>query len=120
VGLGDLKNLQRAHCEWFEQALVSGRCLREDPWLEALAVGSLDFVENVKGELRSRAIYRIVEHSDGAYALREQGEAYNGDFDGKSEPLSIENAVYWNENHGSGDTLPGPTPMKFLFKLATD
>jgi REP element-mobilizing transposase RayT len=44
------------------------------------------------------------EYSDGAYALREQGEAYNGDFGGKTEPLSIQNAVHWNENPESADT----------------
>jgi len=78
--------------------------VRNDGWSEAIAVGTLAFVEIVKSELGGRAIYRIVEHSDGAYALREQGEAYNDDFGGKSEPLSIKNTVYWNQNSESART----------------
>jgi hypothetical protein len=46
-------------------------------------------VENVKSELGSKALQREVEQVGGAYALRESGEAYNGDFDSESEPLSL-------------------------------
>jgi hypothetical protein len=49
-------------------------------------------------------MHRAVENAGGAYALREQGEAYNGDFSGKSEPLSIENTLFWSENPSSSDT----------------
>jgi len=37
------------------------------------------------------AIHRSVEKADGAYTLREHGEAYNAVSRGKSEPLSIQN-----------------------------
>jgi len=72
--------------------------------LRSIAVGSLRFVESVKSELRNRVMHRAVENAGGAYALREQGEAYNGDFSGKSEPLSIENTLFWSENPSSSDT----------------
>jgi hypothetical protein len=45
--------------------------VHDDRWSEAIAVGSLAFVANVKGELGSKALHRTVEHRDGAYALRE-------------------------------------------------
>ena len=45
----------------------------------------------LKSELRSGRIHRSVEKADGAYTLREQGEAYNAVPRGKSEPLSIQN-----------------------------
>jgi putative transposase len=97
-GFGDLEHFQRAHGKWIEQALLEERRVRDERWSEAVAVGSLRFVESVKSELRSRASNRRVENAGGAYALREQAEAYNGDFGGKTEPLSIENTVFWNEN----------------------
>ena len=76
--------------------------MRNDGWSEAIAVGTLAFVESVKSELGGRAMHRGIEQKDGAYALREQGEAYNDDFGGKSEPLK--NTVYWNENSESART----------------
>ena len=78
--------------------------VRDDRWSEAIAVGSLAFVESVKSELGGRATHRAVEQKDGAYALRERGEAYNGDFGRKSEPLRPENTVLWNENAETAQT----------------
>lgn len=97
-GFMDLRDFQRAHRQWVEQALENGCAPRDDRWSEAIAVGSLVFVESVKSELGGRAMHRGVEQQDGAYALRERNEAYNGDFSGKSEPLRLENTVFWNEN----------------------
>ena len=68
--------------------------MRDDRWSAVVAVGSLAFVESVKSELGRRATHRGVEQKDGAYALRERGEAYNGDFGGESEPLGLENTVF--------------------------
>jgi putative transposase len=102
-GFTELEDLQRAHAGWGEQAL-SGHNVRDDRWSEAIAVGSLRFVEGVKSQLRSRAIHRSVESADGAYAFREQGEAYNAVFGGESEPLRIENSFFWSENVAASDT----------------
>jgi len=63
----------------------------------------LAFAENVKSELRNRAMHRTVENASGAYALRERGETYNSDFGCKSEALSIENSVSWNESFAASD-----------------
>ncbi len=97
-GFADLGDFQTARRQWVELTVENGRSAREDHWSQAIAIGSLAFVESVKSELGSRAMYRAVEQKDGAYALREPGEAYNGDFGGKSEPLRLENTVLWNEN----------------------
>ena len=72
--------------------------------LRSIAVGSLRFVESVKSELRSRAMHRTVENAGGAYALREQGEAYNGDFGCKIKSLRPENTFFWNRNPVAADT----------------
>jgi hypothetical protein len=58
----------------------------------------LSFLDNVKSELGGNAMHRAVEQVGGTYALRERGEAYNGNFARKSERLSLENTVLWNEN----------------------
>jgi hypothetical protein len=64
----------------------------------------LAFVASVKSELSGRATHRAVEEKDGAYALRERSEAYNGDFGRESEPLRLENTVLWNDNAATAET----------------
>ena len=66
--------------------------------VEAIAVGSLAFIENVRSELGSKALHRDIEHIDGAYTLREQSEVYDGNLIGDTEPLRLENAFLWDEN----------------------
>jgi len=62
-------------------------------WSEAVAIGSLAFVEKVKSELGIKALHRELEQGDGTYALRESGEAYRGQFDNKNEALRPENTL---------------------------
>ena len=50
-GFADSGDFQSAHRQWVEQTLERGRTVREDRWSEAIAVGSLAFVESVKSEL---------------------------------------------------------------------
>jgi hypothetical protein len=47
---------------------------RDDRWSEAIAIGSLSFVENVKSDLGSKATHRAFEQKDGAYAFRERAD----------------------------------------------
>jgi hypothetical protein len=68
--------------------------VREDNWSEAIAVGSLSFVNNVKRELGFKAGHREVMDLEGTYALREEGEAYGPNFGGESEALSLENTRF--------------------------
>jgi hypothetical protein len=57
-----------------------------------------------QGELGSKALHRAVEHIDGAYTLREQNEAYGGNLRSETEPLSLENTVFWYENAEASET----------------
>ena len=66
-------------------------------WSEAIAVGSLAFVETVKNDLGVKARHRDVIEADGSYALREPSEAYAGKFTGKIEALRTQNTVLWDE-----------------------
>jgi hypothetical protein len=65
---------------------------------EEIATGNfLKFVEKVKSKLGSKAAHREVTQLEGTCVLREDGEAYGHNFDGKNEPLSLENTRCWNE-----------------------
>ena len=70
-GFADPRDFQRAHRQWVEQGLENGLASRDDRWSEAIAVGSLTFVESVKNELGFKAAHRDMVESDGSYALRE-------------------------------------------------
>ena len=63
--------------------------MRDDRWSEAIAVGSLAFIERVKNDLGVKAVHREVLQADGTYELRELAEAYGGKFTDKSEALKV-------------------------------
>ncbi len=97
-GITDSRGFQRARRQWAEQGLENGLAVRDDRWSEAIAVGSLAFVENVKSQLGVKAAHRDLIEADGSYALREPPEAYAGKFTGEIEALSSENTHLWNES----------------------
>ena len=101
-GFGELTEFQQAHRRWIHEALELGRRVREEQWSEAIAVGSLEFVADVKNELGFKALHREVDHIGGAYALRERGEAYDRDL--ASEPLRLENTLPWCEKTEAAET----------------
>ena len=78
--------------------MENGGAPREDRWSEALAVGSLAFVETVKNDLGVKATHREVLEADGTYALREPSEAYTRNLTGENKTLSSENTLPWNES----------------------
>jgi len=97
-GFNEVTGFQQAHREWVREALSRNRALGEGHWSEAIAVGSLSFVNNVKRQLGFKAAHRDPMELEGTYALREPGEAYGPNFGAESEALSSENTRFWNEN----------------------
>ena len=97
-GFADLKDFQRTHRQWVEQGLENGLAVRDDTWSEAIAVGSLTFVDTVKNELGFKASHRDVIESNGSYALREAAAAYGHTFAGESEALRFQNTFLWDES----------------------
>jgi hypothetical protein len=96
-GFTEVAHFQQAHRHWVEEALRR-ETARESRWSEALAVGSLSFVEKVKNELGFKAAHREAIEVDGTYALREQREAYGANFAGETEALSSENTRLWDQS----------------------
>ena len=58
-GFADAEQFQETHGQWIEQAFTRN-LERENRWSEAIAVGSLAFVENVRSELGSKALHRAL------------------------------------------------------------
>jgi putative transposase len=56
-GFAGAAQFQEAHRQWIEQAFTRN-LERENRWSEAITVGSLAFVENVRSELGSKALHR--------------------------------------------------------------
>ena len=97
-GFADLTDFQRAHREWVEHGLESGSAIRDECWSEAIAVGSLPFVEKVKNQLGVKAAHRDIIEDDGGYGLREPAEAYAVNFTGQIAALRSENTFLWDES----------------------
>ena len=85
-GFSDPGDFQRAHREWVERGLENGLAVRDDRWLEAIAVGSRSFIEKVKSELGVRATHR------------EPAGANASNFAGESETLRSQNTFFWDES----------------------
>jgi hypothetical protein len=79
-------------------ALRDELSVRDARWSEAVAVGSLSFVEKVKSQLGFKAAHREVIEGGGTYALQEQSEAYGLNLTDKNEALSSENTRFWNKS----------------------
>ncbi len=54
-------------------------------------------------------MYREVTAVGGTYTLREQSEAYAGDFANQSNVLNLDNAIRWERNAENAETYLGPT-----------
>ena len=87
----------------------NGDAPREYRWSEALAVGSLAFVESVKNDLGVKAAHREVLAVDGTYALREPSEAYTRNLTSENEALMSQNTFFWNEIVDEATIELGPT-----------
>jgi putative transposase len=103
-GFAVLEDFQRAHRQWVEQALEGELGARDERWSEAIAVGSLAFVEKVRSELGFKAMHRDIVQGGGTYALREQSEAYAGEFVGGNDALTPENTIPWQKNTETAET----------------
>ena len=96
LNIPDSKKLQTIHRSLIEEYLASDNRKRESKWIQSIAVGSNEFVEQTREKLGMRAKGRKVIHVDKAYELREVQAAYNDDFEGKMGTLRPKNAYFWN------------------------
>ena len=97
-GFAKAGDFQETHRQWVEKALEDELVVRDARWSEALAVGSLAFVEKVKSELGIKAMHRRVEQAGATSVLRERSEAYGGESGGENDALTPENTILWDKN----------------------
>jgi hypothetical protein len=88
-GFVKVRDFQKAHRQWVEEARMVKEAMRDYRWSESIAVGSLPFVENVKSELGIKVLHREFEQFGGAYVLREPSEPYTADLDSASDALRL-------------------------------
>ena len=97
-GFGEVAEFQRAHRHWVEEALSGAMAVRDDRWSQAIAVGSLAFIDRIRDELGVTAIHRKVAQVGETYALREPSAAYGGHFASEKDALTPENTILWEKN----------------------
>jgi len=64
--------LQLSHLSWVQNSIRGDKPLRQTRWTESVAVGSEDFIRQIKSQLGARALYRpITGDSDLTFQIRE-------------------------------------------------
>jgi hypothetical protein len=99
-----------AHRQWVEIALRGELSARDAWWSEAVAVGSLAFVEKVKSELGIKALHRELEQVDGTHALRESGEITGDKLTAKTRLSDQKTHFKWERFTEVAGSWRGPTP----------
>jgi hypothetical protein len=94
VGIGEGDELSRTCTGWVDESLRSGDTGRESKWTESVAVGNIQFIEEVRKELGTGAAGRDILKSGASYKLREPGISYSYDFGVKNGTLSPENTYF--------------------------
>ena len=89
LGVSALSQLQEARAAWVEEALRAN-ITRRSIWSDGIAVGSEDFVEEVKAKLCHSGVYRDNTNEEGIRSLREPDSGYSIHFDPQMGPLSAD------------------------------
>ncbi|MFZ0945800.1 MAG: transposase [Syntrophobacteraceae bacterium] len=98
LGIPSIDAMRRLRKTWVEEALGGAEQTREGKWTESIAVGSRNFVEMVKGELRIKAKGRRISGTDEESGLRQSQDSYSNDFDGNNDLLSTKSACFEETN----------------------
>jgi len=98
-GVANDEELKRVHKEWVDHAVLTDS-VRYVDWSEAVAVGSREFLAEVKSRLGFTAKDRQIEQKGEVHVLREPESSYSTDFEGKMDALRAENTVYFDINVG--------------------
>jgi len=96
--INDEEYFRKEHYLWVEEELQADAMKKKDWWSESIAVGSKEFVGEIKGELGYRALGRSVVAEKSANVLKEPLSAYGTLFEAKKGPLRHENSYFWELN----------------------
>lgn len=102
-GAVDSVQFRHEHKHWVDETVASGKVGKESAWSESIAVGSKDFVEEIRVKLGLKAMGRKVVDNEENYILKEPESPYNARFKPEKLSLSIENTRLW----GVSDSITG-------------
>ena len=98
LGFSDRETLRSTYTQLLDQPLENNSLQRQEAWTESIAVGSKEFISEIKRTLTSRAIGRDVHERNGVFELREPFVSYSAHFDPKKYVLRPEPTYLWNIN----------------------
>ena len=84
--------------EWVEAAIETKTSFRDSKWTQSIAVGSQQFVENIKDVLGIHAKGRKVVGGVEGFQLKEQLELYNDDFNTEKDDIAPHNTYFWKKS----------------------
>ncbi len=96
LGINSLDSLKKYHGKWVEESLKKNRQARQEKWSQSIAVGSKEYVENIKDKLGVRAIHRKIHENNSSFELREDQTPYTADFNTENGRLSQDNTCFWS------------------------
>jgi putative transposase len=95
LGVASASLLKEKHAMWLEEAQKADRQERNRKWLQAIAVGSEEYIDSIKKELGMKVVYRKTNRVNREFELREDQIPYNADLPPQSDRLSHNNSHLW-------------------------
>jgi putative transposase len=97
LGTDNYDKARQDHEGWIAELLSKGSG-QDSKWTESIAVGSKDFIDNVKAKLGTWGKGRDTRGTDSDYQLREPANSYMHLFEAEKEDIGSENGYFWNIN----------------------
>ena len=95
--ISSLEELKKSYSNWINETIENDRNFRDKKWTQAVAVGSLNFVEQTKNKLGIRVKGRNIIRTDvDCFQIKEEIALYNTEFDYENDLLNDENTYFWN------------------------
>lgn len=99
LNLDSRSELRVCSRERVEEALSCEKSVHDEKWTRSIAVGSEEFVVQIREDLGDRAEKRSVgEAREGIFELRDPTVPYGCNFGHKNEALRLDNRYLWNVN----------------------
>ena len=88
--------LKKVHAKLVDDTLKADRNERDRKWSTAIAVGSENYIDQIKKELGIRVVHRKKTRVNKEFELREDEIPYSADFDPQKAWLRQGNRLFWN------------------------
>ena len=94
-GASSYEQARRYHKEWINEYLDKGNG-RDNKWTKSIAVGSKEFVDDVKRELGGHAKGRKARETGEGYQLSEPSATYSSHFEVEKADIGVDNGYFWD------------------------